>query len=104
MAYTKSGTNLGKTIDPKEFNDVPLVQEDDQKILAHSIVLALLNGVSEIDPKYHHLVGKNILKYQAEPNGLCQNTYKAASLFSDARRGKDIAEEENISVKTRFSN
>ena len=59
------------------------------------ICLALPNGVSEIDPKYHHLVGKNILKYPAKPNGLCQNTSKAASLFSDPRRGKDIAEEEN---------
>ena len=57
--------------------------------------LALPNGVSQIDPKYHHLVGKNILKYPAEPDGLCQNTSKAASLFSDPRRGKDIAEEEN---------
>ena len=62
MACQKSGTNLGKTIDPKEFTDVPLVQEDDQKIPAHRIVLALPNGVSEIDPKYHHLGGKNIFK------------------------------------------
>ena len=58
MTYLKSGTYLGKNIDPNAFTDVPLVREDDQKIPAHSIVLSLPNGVSEIDPKYHHLVGK----------------------------------------------
>ena len=93
--YQKSGIPLGKTTDSKDITDVPIVQEDDQKIPAHNIVLALPNGVSEIDPKYHHLVGKNILKYPAEPNGSCQNTSKAASLFSDPRKGKDIAEEKN---------
>ena len=52
--------------------------------------MALPNDVSEFDPKYHHLVGKHILKYAAEPNDLCQNTSKAASLFSYPRIGKDI--------------
>ena len=58
IAYQKSGTNIGKTIDPPEFTDEPLVKEYDQKIPAHSIVLALPNSVSEMDPKYHHLGGK----------------------------------------------
>ena len=58
MANQKSGTNVGKTIDPLEFTDVSLLKEDDQMIPAHSIVLALPNGVSEIDPKYHRLEGK----------------------------------------------
>ena len=95
MTYQKSGTNLGEVTDPKDYTDVPLVKEDDQKIPVHSIGLALPNNVSVIDPKYHHLVGKHILKYPSKPNGLCQNTSKATSLFSDPRRGKDIAEEEN---------
>ena len=58
MTYQKSGTYLGKNIDPNAFTDVPLVREDDQKIPAHSNVLALSNGVSENHPEYHHLVGK----------------------------------------------
>ena len=95
MTYQKSGTNLGEVTDPKDYTDVPLVKVDDQKIPVHSIGLALPNNVSEIDPKYHHLVGKNILKYPAKPNGLCQNTSKAASLYSDPMRGKDKAEKEN---------
>ena len=95
MTYQKSGKNLGEVTDPKDFTDVPLVKEDDQKIPVHSIGLALPNNVSVIDPKYHHLVGKHILKCASKPNGLCQNTSKATSLFSDPRRGKDIAEEEN---------
>ena len=33
-----SGQNLDKTIDPKEFTDVPLVREEDQNISAHSVV------------------------------------------------------------------
>ena len=55
MAYQKPGTNIGKTIDLLEFTDVSLVKEDDQMIPAHSIVLALPNSVSEMDPKYHCL-------------------------------------------------
>ena len=88
MNYKKPGPYLGKTIDPNGFTDVPLVREDDQKIPAHSIVQALPNGVSEMDPKYHHLVGKTILKYPAESNCLCQHTSKATSLFSDPRKRK----------------
>ena len=52
-------------------------------------------SVSEIHPKYQSLVGKHIFKYPSKPDGLCQNTSKTAILFSDPRRGKDIAEEEN---------
>ena len=51
--------------------------------------------VSKIDPKYHNLVGKNVYKYSIKPDGTCQNTSKAAILFADLRRGKNIAEEEN---------
>ena len=40
------GQNLDKTIDPKEFADVPLAREDDQKITAHSVVLATRSPIS----------------------------------------------------------
>ena len=43
MPDKKSGPNLDKTIDPKEFTDVPLVLEDAQKISAHSVVLATIS-------------------------------------------------------------
>ena len=63
MTYQKSGTNLGEVTDPKDYTDVPLVKEDDQKIPVRSIGLALPNNVSEIDPKYQHLVGKHMSKH-----------------------------------------
>ena len=50
--------------------------------------------VIEINPKLHNLVDKHVYKYPSKPDGLCQNTSKASSLFSDPRKGKDIAKEE----------
>ena len=56
----------------------------------HTQNIRLLDWIGLVDR-----FDENILKYLAEPNGLCQNTSKAASLFSNPRICKDIAEEEN---------
>ena len=97
----KSGkVNIGK-----EKKDV-IQQEKKKKEIEKTEIqqekVKLPNGVEEIDLKFHHMVGNHKIKYPSKSDGTCQNTAKAAILYSDPRKGTDVANEENKYLVAHF--
>ena len=54
------------------------------------------SGVTEIDPKYHHLVDDHIVRVASASNGTCQATSKSIILFNDPMAGRELARIENL--------
>ena len=77
-------------------------EADEKKASREKMNLKIPKGVKEIDHKYHHLVGHFKVKYPSKSDGVCQNTSKAAILYSDPRKGTEVAYQENKYLVAHF--
>ena len=81
------------------------VDEEKKRIKEEEMLqkrVKLPNGVKEIDARFHHMVGNHKIKYPSNSDGTCQNTSKAAILYSDPRKGTDVASAENKYLVAHF--
>ena len=98
----------------KKENDLEVAKENEAKKIRKATMKRIkkhqkkkmdmqVKGYTEIDPKYHHLVGKYRYQYHGVGDGACQSRAESKILFGNQHKGLEYAKVKNQYLIDHFS-